>query len=52
MKNRYEYLCGVAEEMNKMFKAEGNSDRAIVIQSNPENKRTLKIVILRYVGRN
>ena len=48
MKSRYQYLCEVAEEMNEMFKDEGSYDRAIVIQSDIHDKRTLKIIILRY----
>lgn len=48
MPKRYLKLLNEAEEMNDMFKAEGSSDRAIVLQSNPKDKRTMKIVILRY----
>lgn len=48
MKDKYQYLCEVANEMNEVFKSEGSYDRAIVIQSDIHDKRTLKIVILRY----
>ena len=48
MPKRYLKLSNEAEEMNEEFKAEGSSDRAIVLQSNPKDKRTMKIVILRY----
>ena len=46
--NKYQKLCNEADEMNEMFKAEGSNDRVIVLQSNPKDKRTMKIVILTY----
>ena len=44
---KYDYLLGCCKELNEMFKDEGSTDRAIVIQSKLNDKRTLKIVILR-----
>lgn len=44
-KNRYQYLCDVADYMNEEFKYEGSKNKAIVIRDE-DSKFKYKIVIL------
>lgn len=44
---KYKYLLACCEELNDLFKSEGSSDRAIIIQS---DKGTWRIAILRKVN--
>ena len=47
IRNRYEYLCEVAEELNEMAKYEGSNCRYVVIQDTSYKWNPYRIVCLR-----
>ena len=47
IRNRYEYLCEVAEELNEIAKDDGSNCQYVVIQDTNNNWYPYRIVCLR-----